>query len=556
MAMVAGQAMAACVAPPTGLVAWWRGNGDAFDSTGTNDARIVSNVRFAPAVGGDGFLFSGNGDDYVGLPENIFPIPSGGYSGTPFTFEVWFRTASGGVIVGQQSAAPFEETLDGYAPALYVGTNGLLHASFFWSSSPMLVTAAPVNDNQWHHAAVSHEGNVQVLYLDGSEVGRTDFVQEGYSTNYYYQMGTGYTGGWLGAPGGWFPFAGNLDEASLYARALTSAEVASLYAAGMAGKCSQTVLRHRYSFDGPPGSTQILDRVRGAHGTLHFALLSAPYVGGTPDGSGLNGSGQLVLRGGGGFAALPPRLVSRLSSMTIEAWLTWNGPRTSSWQRIFDFGSHNQESGLFRQGTNYLMLSPSRGDNYLPGFEETLVSPQGTQGPTNRLILLGQFLVPEGAPAHYALTYDPPAGSSKLYINGFLVAWTSGAILHPLNRFNDVNNWLGRSQWAPDAFMNGTYDEFRIWDGALSEEQIRQQYVAGPNQDFGVVQPWLSISRDSTGLVISWPAANTSGYRVQRSRAQPPWIWEDTGVTPVLQGNSYIANLPITTEGSVYRLER
>ena len=58
-----------------------------------------------------------------------------------------------------------------------------------------------VNDGEFHHVAVTYDGILENLYLDGALIGTIPFTQQGYSPLYYYEIGTGYTGGWDGAPG-------------------------------------------------------------------------------------------------------------------------------------------------------------------------------------------------------------------------------------------------------------------------------------------------------------------------------------------------------------------
>ena len=226
-----------CTPPPTNLVAWWRGEGNAFDSAGTNNGTLVNGVGFAPAEVGSGFALSG-GSDYVALPRNIFPYPATGSGTSPFSFEVWFSTTAGGVILGQQTTVPF--TAPGaYVPALYVGTDGKLYAALFWNNFVRLISSATVNDGNFHHVAVTFNGTTEVLYLDGAAIGSTPFTQQSYAANYQYQLGTGYTaGGWPAANGTWYSFNGIIDEASLYSRALTAAEVAAIFNAGTSGKCT------------------------------------------------------------------------------------------------------------------------------------------------------------------------------------------------------------------------------------------------------------------------------------------------------------------------------
>ena len=49
-----------------------------------------------------------------------------------------------------------------------------------------------------------------------------------------------------------------------------------------------------------------------------------------------------------------------------------------------------------------------------------------------------------------------------------------------LENLNDVNNWLGRSNWTFDQNLEGSYNEFRIYDQALTSSQVLGNYQAGP----------------------------------------------------------------------------
>jgi hypothetical protein len=44
-----------------------------------------------------------------------------------------------------------------------------------------------------------------------------------------------------------------------------------------------------------------------------------------------------------------------------------------------------------------------------------------------------------------------------------------------------VNDWLGRSQFSPDPFFNGSINEFRIYDQALSGAEVAASFAAGPD---------------------------------------------------------------------------
>ena len=86
----------------------------------------------------------------------------------------------------------------------------------------------------------------------------------------------------------------------------------------------------------------------------------------------------------------------------------------------------------------------------------------------------------------------------------------------PLSSVNDVNDWLGRSQFE-DPFFNGSLDEFRIWNGALTAAQVAQNYAAGPN----VLPTPITLQAQLSGgkLVLTW----TGGSLLQSSSVAGPY---------------------------------
>jgi hypothetical protein len=51
-----------------------------------------------------------------------------------------------------------------------------------------------------------------------------------------------------------------------------------------------------------------------------------------------------------------------------------------------------------------------------------------------------------------------------------------------LSELDDQNVWLGRSNYQDDEFM-GTFDEFRIYDAALSADELAESYRLGPKPE-------------------------------------------------------------------------
>jgi tetratricopeptide (TPR) repeat protein len=172
--------------------------------------------------------------------------------------------------------------------------------------------------------------------------------------------------------------------------------------------------------------------------------------------------GALKFDGSDDYVDLPiGRLVSTLTRATIAVWVDFSnagGP----WQRILDFGTGT---------TNYIYLSP-RTD---------------TAGPMRVAITAGQGQWTEldastGTLAngwhHVAVVLEPD--NLKLYLDGKVVGSTS--TLYVLSNLGvTTNNWLGRSQYSPDAYFNGSLDDLRIYNYVLGDKEIADIYQSALN---------------------------------------------------------------------------
>src|SRR5215471_4894570 len=79
---------ASCFPPPTGIISWWPGDGDASDVVGTNDGILQGGATAsAAAVVNSGFSFDGT-NGYVQMPDSpLFHL-------TNLTVEAWVRFSS------------------------------------------------------------------------------------------------------------------------------------------------------------------------------------------------------------------------------------------------------------------------------------------------------------------------------------------------------------------------------------------------------------------------------------------------------------------------------
>jgi Carbohydrate binding module (family 6)./Sialidase, N-terminal domain. len=289
------------------------------------------------------------------------------------------------------------------------------------------------------------------------------------------------------------------------------------------------VLAHRYSFEGSPGTSLVVDSV----GTANGSLLG---------GGAFTGDGKLNLLGANGYVDLPNGIISSLSNATFEAWLTWNGG--NQWQRIFDFGSNSGGENGQGTGLTYLLLTPRSGGNFMH-FGITTNS-AGSELSADALQML-----PTGQRVHVAVSYDFLAGTSGLFLNGQRIA--TGAALVPLNQINDVNVWLGKSQWN-DPYFNGQFDEFRIYNGALSDQQLAASYAAGADALFGPA-PKLTVQLNGASLKLFWPL-NAPGFQLEQTTSVSGGSWAAVTTPPILQNGQHIVTVPISNAVQFFRLRK
>lgn len=225
-------------------------------------------------------------------------------------------------------------------------------------------------------------------------------------------------------------------------------------------------LIHRYDFEG--SGTAVTDRAGASHGVVVGGVML----------SKLAGRGVVQLGGGfnGAYVDLPNGLVSSLSNATFEAWITWGGG--TNYQRVFDFGDSDNAppENNPKNGKTYLFASPKTGAGVVAlGYSLT----GNLDGQEQNV--LGAAALPQSVSQVVAVA-NATADTLTLYVNGAQAgteAWTGA-----LSSINDVNVWLGRSQYSGDAELTATYHEFRMYGAALSATEIATAFKAGTDPEF------------------------------------------------------------------------
>jgi hypothetical protein len=161
------------------------------------------------------------------------------------------------------------------------------------------------------------------------------------------------------------------------------------------------------------------------------------------------------------YVQLPASILSTFTSgMSISCWINL---RTGAiWDRLFDF---NSGPGII----NWAYFSPT-------GWNPTTSS-----AGTHFAIAVSGVIDPEmeltktvatGGWHHIALVLDAPY--LMYYLDGTLTYFNDKMTLEPSSLGATPQNWLGRSSYPADPFLNASIDEFRLYSGGLTPAQVQQ----------------------------------------------------------------------------------
>ncbi|MEQ1859664.1 MAG: PQQ-dependent sugar dehydrogenase [Chthoniobacteraceae bacterium] len=185
------------------------------------------------------------------------------------------------------------------------------------------------------------------------------------------------------------------------------------------------------------------------------------------------------------YLDLPNGIASSKTSITVEIWAA---PITvQNWQPLFEFGRMNiagdgapgEWTGdavggpVNSQGSDLLGCSFNQAMNINSQYQVVMID-GGFQS-----AISSSLSTTLGTTYHYVITVQSNgAGTTTAwYRNGALVG--TGSTAFALSAIEDVNNWLGRSQWSANSTTNAAYDEVRIYDHAFSAGEVSASFAAG-----------------------------------------------------------------------------
>ena len=372
-------------------------------------------------------------------------------------------------------------------------------------------------EGQWHLLSYTYDGATQRVYKDGALVN-----QENISLNVFQgfpiQIGAQRNGDAVPIVEPGLKFSGLVGQVRVHDGVLSDTQVTQNFnaekgnyhydAAGTYLPKATTPLAkapvHRYTFNNQTqtGDGAVIPDVAG---------VGANKADGMVRGSGaiVSGTTGIDLPGGASGSAayidLPNGIISGTFnggagylSATFETWITIQG--NQNWSRVMDFGTTDAgeitgPGGGFSSSRS-LMLSATNGTAPNMRFEIAGVAAgpgAGTRDSVDNKL---------GIQMHVVVLYDPSVEQWQWWRNGELQESFESVGGDP-STIPDVNNWLGRSNWSGDSNTDAIYNEFRVYDYALSAAEIRGNFAAGPDTVTFVPEPatWTALV-GGAGLLV------------------------------------------------------
>ncbi|HEX3720874.1 MAG TPA: LamG domain-containing protein, partial [Verrucomicrobiae bacterium] len=210
---------------PGGIISWWRAESNALDFIGTNNGALTNGASYGAGEVGQSFLLDGT-SGYMVIPDSPSLEP------VSVTVEAWvkiFSTNGTQLIFAKPLGSG---TFDSYGLAL---VNGAPLAAICDTSG--FGTFVSINNaltlGQWYHLAYTYDGTSgqEALYVNGAAVASANAGKSMSYDAHPLLLGADIENG---LPS--YFLNGQIDEATIYNRALGANEIASIYNAGSLGK--------------------------------------------------------------------------------------------------------------------------------------------------------------------------------------------------------------------------------------------------------------------------------------------------------------------------------
>ena len=417
--------------PSLGLIAAWHFDENA--GTTANDAAgdhhgVIDNAMWTSGIRGSALEFDGSVSSHVRMSNGGLFNPVG----NNISFSFWFRLNA----VGNNGTFIFQNV----KYIVNMDAQGKITFALYTPDWKAVNSGAGnrILDTDWHHVAVTYDGSVMKIFLDGLQ--RTSTPNTG-------NLRSSTSDVYIGKQTTSKPFTGIIDEMLVYERALTETEILEIYGSTPDPGSGENDLVSYWNLNENTGNIAN-DSLGGNNGTITGASW----------GAGISGS-CLVFNGTTGAVRAPSKLnLNPVYGITMMAWAKTTENKTSKIFQKGDWDGHGLGQGNWDGWDAHIMLS-----------DNTEHSVDWGGG----LPILNEWY-------HLAMTYD--GQQLKLYVNGQLrnsLAVTG--LLKVNNRDLSIGSDNNLQKW-----FNGSIDELKFFNQALDATEIQANYTHtgnSPDQD-------------------------------------------------------------------------
>lgn len=478
------------------LIGYWKFN----DNNGTHVLDETSNNHDGNLNGGADTNALGLWDTNAGFFDGVdgyvdFSDSSDwDFGNNNFTIAVWIKTttASNVFIINNWTI------VDNFRSWLLQTTSGKIDFHMSTSGSGVTDTVSSnstINDGRWHHVMVIRNGNTQLMYVDGVVQADTGSISAALKSNTVMRIGAR-----TGSPPINY-FDGLMDEVKIYNRALTAAEVEVDFNAWFESHYYSEVLdanvdanwnNVKWTEDGNYGGS---DRdapgkdvnllaywtfdAQDTNATHTLDLTSNNNDANFNGGMGINSIGIWSDTNAGNFDGINDYMLitdsdiveSGDTQLSVFGWVKAPVPNSNNEFVIgqWDVGN-NQKSWQINAG--------AIGTGGGRGAIRVFLSTDGSAGigfDAGTVILDGEW-------HHIGFTFNGNQASGsriKIYYDGVETGASGTDVASLFNSDVDITIGARKSGGAFDLFFDAEIDEFRIYDRALSNIEVKLLSSAG-----------------------------------------------------------------------------
>jgi hypothetical protein len=404
-------------------------------------------------------------NDYVAI-DNTTGFPMGN---APRTMECWMKTSSdgsNGVLIDYGNPG---ET-NNRSALLVIG--GFL---YFAGEHNDLQGKTKINDGKWHHTAITHNGAILKLYVDGKLDATKITTLETSGNNFKIGNRSDLKHS--------ESFNGEITRVRIWDISFNSAYIEQLMISTAWKQESNLVAAYTFMGD---STKRLLDAKGLHHGTLtnmntdsawqivpesdacqnfYIGLANSLNFDGINDHVAIDNTGRLPM----GNA---PR--------TMACWIKTSTSNCNLYSVILDYGNPDSTNSRFA-----LMLNGNTGTLYFSGGKNDL---QGTA------------IINDGNWHHIAATYD--GAFIKLFVDGRIDAQKETL----LNTFGTYFKIGKRSDFQPEGYFNGLITKVRIWNNVdiVNKKDIKTRREI---EDISHLM-WLPLVGNEPNLVAAYNFTN------------------------------------------------